>query len=80
MIEEMNRTILERLNSLAKANDILYSLGTSASIPKQEQGRYDAGFDARRYSLCLATTDNDTQKLTREFSWPGNLAGVSING
>jgi calcineurin-like phosphoesterase family protein len=37
-VEEMNRTILDRLNNLVKANDILYFLGTSASVQKQGSG------------------------------------------
>ena len=56
-VEEMNRTIIERLNSLVKTNDILYFLGgTSASVQKQGQWSCAARFDARRYSLCPATT------------------------
>lgn len=40
-VEEMNRTIIERLNSLVKANDILYFLPGRSSAPRTPDMRFD---------------------------------------
>ena len=37
-VEEMNRTIIDRLNSLVKTNDILYFLGDFCIGPKARAG------------------------------------------
>jgi len=56
-VEEMNRTILDRLNSLVKTNDFLYFLGDFCIGPKARAARScAASFGARRYLLCPAAS------------------------
>jgi len=51
-VEEMDRTILDRLNASVKANDILYFLGISASGARRRSGAPQA--DPLQEDLCGA--------------------------
>jgi calcineurin-like phosphoesterase family protein len=79
-VEEMNRTILERLNSLVKANDILYFLGDFCIGPKARAVELRREIRCRKIFSVPGNHDKDTRKLTQEFSWLGDLAELSING
>ena len=79
-VEEMNRTILERLNSLVKANDILYFLGDFCIGPKARATELRLQIRCKKIFAVLGNHDKDTRKLTEEFCWLGDLAEVSING
>jgi len=64
----MNRTIIERLNSLVKTTTSC-TFSDFCIGPKQGQWGYAARFDARRYFAVPGNYDKDTRKLTQEFSW-----------
>jgi calcineurin-like phosphoesterase family protein len=79
-VEEMNRTIFERLNSLVKTNDILYFLGDFCIGPKARAAELRRQIRCKKIFAVPGNHDKDTRKLTQEFSWLGDLAEVSING
>jgi calcineurin-like phosphoesterase family protein len=76
----MNRTILDRLNNLVKANDILYFLGDFCIGPKTRAVEPRRQIRCKKIFAVPGSHDKDTRKLTQEFSWLGDLAEVSING
>jgi calcineurin-like phosphoesterase family protein len=77
-VEEMNRTILERLNSLVKTNDILYFLGDFCIGPKARAVELRREIRCKKIFAVPGNHDKDTRKLTQEFCWLGDLAEVSI--
>ena len=79
-VEEMNRTILEQLNSLVKTNDILYLLGDFCIGSKAKASELRRHIRCRKIFAVPGNHDKDTRKVTHEFSWLGDLAEVSING
>jgi calcineurin-like phosphoesterase family protein len=79
-VEEMNRTIIERLNSVVKTNDILYFLGDFCIGPKARAVELRREIRCKKIFAVPGNHDKDTRKLTQEFSWLGDLAEVSING
>jgi calcineurin-like phosphoesterase family protein len=79
-VEEMNRTIIERLKSLVKTNDILYFLGDFCIGPKAKAVELRREIRCKNTFAVPGNHDKDTRKLTQEFSWLGDLAEVSING
>ena len=79
-VEEMNRTIVERLNTLVKTNDILYFLGDFCIGPKARAVQLRREIRWKKIFAVPGNHDKDTRKLTQEFSWLDNLAEVSING
>jgi calcineurin-like phosphoesterase family protein len=79
-VEEMIRTILERLNSLVKTNDILYFLGDFCIGSKARAAELRRQIRCKKIFAVPGNHDKDTRKLTQEFSWLGDLAEVSING
>lgn len=79
-VEEMNRTVIERLNILVKTNDILYFLGDFCSGPKAKAVELRRKIRCKKIFAVPGNHDKDTHKLTQEFSWLGDLAEVSING
>ena len=79
-VEEMNRIIIERLNSLVKTNDILYFLGDFCIGPKARAVELRREIRCKKIFAVPGNHDKDTRKLTHEFSWLGDLAEVSING
>jgi len=79
-VEAMNSTILERLNSAVKANDVLYFLGDFCIGPKARALELRREIRCKKIFAVPGNHDKDTCKLTQEFSWLGELAEVSING
>ena len=79
-VEAMNSTILERLNSAVKANDVLYFLGDFCIGPKARALELRREIRCKKIFAVPGNHDKDTRKLTQEFSWLGDLAEVSING
>jgi calcineurin-like phosphoesterase family protein len=79
-VEEMNRTIIERLNSVVKTNDLLYFLGDFCIGPKARAVELRREIRCKKIFAVPGNHDQDTRKLTQESSWLGDLAEVSING
>lgn len=79
-LEEMNHTILERLNACVKANDILYFLGDFCIGPKARAAEIRKQIRCKRIFAVPGNHDKDTRKLIQEFSWLNALAEVSLNG
>ncbi|MGH9517426.1 MAG: metallophosphoesterase family protein [Terriglobales bacterium] len=78
--EEMNQAILERLNTLVKANDILYFLGDFAMGSVKQIGEYRRRIRCNRICAVPGNHDKQARKLKDEFSWLDNLAEISIHG
>jgi calcineurin-like phosphoesterase family protein len=76
----MNRTILDRLNNLVKANDILYFLGDFCIGPKARAVQLRREIRCKKIFAVPGNHDKETRKLTQEFSWLGDLAEVLVNG
>ena len=66
-VEEMNHTILERLNACVKANDILYFLGDFCIGPKARAAELRDKFAARRYLHSPETTTKTRVSSFRNF-------------
>ena len=79
-IEEMNREILERLNSRVKANDILYFLGDFCIGSKARAAELRRKIRCKKIFALGGNHDKETRKLTQEFTWLNDLAEVSLNG
>ena len=79
-VEEMNRTILDQLNNLVKANDILYFLGDFCIGPKARAVQLRREIRCKKIFAVPGNHDKDTRKLSQAFSWLGDLDEVSING
>ena len=79
-VEEMDQTILERLNASAKANDILYFLGDFCIGSKARALQHREQIRCRKIFALAGNHDKEARKLTEEFSWLNNLAEISIHG
>ena len=79
-VEEMNHTIIERLNACVKANDILYFLGDFCMGPKARAAELPRQIRCKKIFGVPGNHDKDTRKLIQEFSWLNDLAEVSLNG
>jgi calcineurin-like phosphoesterase family protein len=79
-VEEMNQEILERLNSRAKANDILYFLGDFCIGPRTWAAEFRQKIRCKKIFALAGNHDKETRKLTQEFTWLNDLAEVSLNG
>lgn len=79
-VEEMDQTILERLNSVVKANDTLYFLGDFCIGPRIRARELRQKIHCKKIFAVPGNHDRDTRKLTEQFSWLGDLAQVSISG
>ena len=78
-VEEMDRTILDRLNDSAKANDILYFLGDFCIGSKAKALEYRKQIRCKKIFAVPGNHDKQIRKLTEEFSWLSNLAEISIH-
>jgi len=76
----MNQTILERLNTCAKANDILYFLGDFCIAQKHELRNSDTKFKCKKIFAVPGNHDKDTRNSARNFHGLNDLAEVSLNG
>ena len=74
-VEEMNQEILERLNSRAKANDILYFLGDFCIGPKVRAAELRQKIRCKKIFALAGNHDKETRKLTQEFTWLNDLSG-----
>lgn len=79
-VEEMNRTILERVNSRVKANDTLYFLGDFCIGPKARAVELRREIRCKKIFAVPGNHDKETRKCTQEFSWLGDLAEISVDG
>jgi calcineurin-like phosphoesterase family protein len=79
-VEEMNQTILDRLNSRVKANDILYFLGDFCIGPRARAVELRRQIRCKKIFAVPGNHDKEARKLTQEFSWLNDLAEVSVNG
>ena len=57
-VEEMDQTILDRLNASVKANDILYFLGDFCIGSRRRLWSTASRFAARKSSRCRVITTN----------------------
>jgi len=79
-VEEMDQTILDRLNASVKANDILYFLGDFCIGSKAKALENRKQIRCKKIFAVPGNHDKQTRKLTEEFSWLSNLAEISIHG
>jgi calcineurin-like phosphoesterase family protein len=79
-VEEMDQTILERLNASAEANDILYFLGDFCIGSKARALEHRKQVRCRKIFALAGNHYKEARKLTEEFSWLNNLAEISIHG
>jgi calcineurin-like phosphoesterase family protein len=79
-VEEMDQTILERLNASVKANDSLYFLGDFCIGSKVRALEHRKQIRCRKIFAVPGNHDKQIRKLTEEFSWLSNLAEISLHG
>ncbi len=79
-VEEMDQTILERLNASVKASDTLYFLGDFCIGSKARVLVHRKQIRCRKIVALSGNHDKEARKLTEEFSWLNNLAEISVNG
>ncbi len=79
-VEEMDQTILDRLNASVKANDILYFLGDFCIGSKAKALEHRKQIRCKKIFAVPGNHDKQVRKLTDEFSWFSNLAEISIHG
>ena len=79
-VEEMDQTILERLNASVKPNDILYFLGDFCIGSKARVLEHRKHIRCRKVFALAGNHDKEARKLTEEFTWLNNLAEISIHG
>jgi calcineurin-like phosphoesterase family protein len=79
-VEEMDQTILDRLNASVKANDILYFLGDFCIGSKAKALEHRKQIRCKKIFAVPGNHDKQVRKLTDEFSWLSNLAEISIHG
>jgi hypothetical protein len=72
-VAEMDQAILERLNSLVRAHDVLYFLGDFCIGGKARALAYRNGIRCKRIFALPGNHDMETRKLTDTFSWLNNL-------
>src|SRR5271163_4275578 len=78
-VEEMDQTILDRLNASVKANDILYFLGDFCIGSKAKALEQRKQIRCKKIFAVPGNHDKQIRKLTEEFSWLSNLAEISIH-
>jgi hypothetical protein len=76
-VEEMDQTILDRINAFVKANDILYFLGDFCIGSKAKALEHRKQIRCKKIFAVPGNHDKQIRKLTEEFSWLSNLAGTS---
>jgi calcineurin-like phosphoesterase family protein len=79
-VEEMDQTILERLNVSVKANDTLYFLGDFCIGGKARVLERRKQIRCKKVFAVPGNHDKEARKLTEEFTWLGNLAEISVKG
>ena len=79
-VEEMDQTILDRLNASVKANDIIYFLGDFCIGSKAKALEHRKQIRCKKIFAVPGNHDKQIRKLTEEFSWLSNLAEISIHG
>jgi calcineurin-like phosphoesterase family protein len=79
-VEEMDQTILDRLNASVKANDILYFLGDFCIGSQAKALERRKEIRCKKIFAVPGNHDKQVRKLTEEFSWLSNLAEISIHG
>ena len=79
-VEEMNHTILQRMNACVKPNDTLYFFGDFCIGPKARAAEIRKQIRCKKIFAVAGNHDKDTRKLIQEFSWLSDLAEVSLNG
>ena len=79
-VEEMDQTILERLNASVKANGALYFLGDFCIGSKARALERRRQIRCKKILVVPGNHDKEVRKLTEEFSWLNNLAEISVNG
>ena len=79
-VEEMDQTILERLNASVKANDTLYFLGDFCIGSKAQVLEHRRQIRCKRIFALPGNHDKEARKLAEEFCWLNNLAEISIHG
>src|SRR5258708_5487992 len=68
-VEEMDQTILERLNAAVKPNDTLYFLGDFCIGSKARVLEHRKHIRCRKIFALAGNHDKEARKLTEEFSW-----------
>jgi len=66
-VEEMNRTIIERLNSLVKTNDILYVLGDFCIGPKARAAELRREIRCKKIFAVTGNHDKDNAQADSGF-------------
>jgi calcineurin-like phosphoesterase family protein len=65
-VEEMNRTIVERLSILVKTNDLLYFFGDFCIGPKAKAVELRREIRCKKIFAVPGNHDKDTRKLTQD--------------
>src|ERR1017187_8464250 len=79
-VEEMDKTILERLNASVKANDILYFLGDFCIGSKARVLAHRKQIRSRQISALAVNHDKDARQLPEELAWLTILAELPRDG
>jgi calcineurin-like phosphoesterase family protein len=79
-VEQMNETILERLNARVKLNDVMYFLGDFCIGPRQRALEFRSQIRCKTIFAVPGNHDREARKLTQEFSWLPPLAEISLRG
>lgn len=79
-VEAMDQAILDRLNALVKANDVLYFLGDFCLGSQARVVAYRRRIRCQKILAVPGNHDKQARKLNEEFCWLDNLAEVSIHG
>lgn len=78
-VEEMNDTLVERLNDRVKATDTLYFLGDFSIGPRARAAEFRRRIHCKRIFAVPGNHDRETRTLSQEFSWQNDLVEVSVN-
>jgi calcineurin-like phosphoesterase family protein len=73
--EEMDQTILERLNASVKVNDILYFLGDFCIGSKTRDLEHRKQIRCKKVFAAPGKHDKEARKLAEEFTWLGQPRG-----
>ena len=79
-VEEMDQAILERLNTSAKVNDMLYFLGDFCRGSQTQVVAYRRRIRCQKILAIPGNHDKQARKLLEEFAWLDPLAEVPIHG
>lgn len=79
-VAEMDEAIIERLNAVVKASDVLYFLGDFCIGSKSLVLEHRRKIRCKKIFAVPGNHDKEARKLSEDFSWLNNLAEISIHG